>query len=435
LHIRVTAFDVFDGNAWHEAPLDQRVCPLEKEPHSCWMEVRELMQPAIFATSEAHQFKIARPSGSLLPTPPHVTRFRVGRVNRTDFFAWRQSRILQMSGRKTPSGIIVETACRTVDPRRLDSVVFEAGGSSGAMELSAPNTRNADLVALAHDWAGEQPRGWPQIAAVVEHLRTEYALDDIYAVPEDCPDPLGHFLLVSRRGPDYQFAGAATELLRSLGYRTRLVSGFYASPEHYDPVSQHTPVVAEDLHFWAEVMLPCGDWLVLEPTPGFEALGPRMALSERLWHAVATAAAWTADHAIALSLLAIAVVGTWWRRHEMLDAFAVAIWRWFPGRTWQHRLQRALRLLEQRACRAGHGRRPDQTMQTWLRLKWADSLSPHVEIDRLTRMAEWAAYANGLAPPWESGEAQEVCRRILDVWTLQHWRRCAPVGTRNGASP
>ena len=44
-----------------------------------------------------------------------------------------------------------------------------------------------------------------------------------------------------------------------------------------------TPVVQEDLHFWAEVMLPWGEWLVIVPTPGYEVLGPRLPWSERLW--------------------------------------------------------------------------------------------------------------------------------------------------------
>lgn len=434
LHIRVTAFDTFDGQAWQEASLTQRAWQLEKEPKSCWMQVRTLKQAAIFAEIETHQFKIAKPFGTFVPTPPQLSRFRVGRVNRADFFAWRQDRILQMAERKTPSGIIVETECRTVDPRRLSAVAFGTGFSRPDARLTPPSPSSSDLVALADEWAGDQPPGWPQIAAVVERLRSDYTLDDAYRAPEDCSDPLRHFLLHARRGPDYQFAGAATVMLRMLGYRSRLVSGFYASPEHYDPLSRHTPVVAEDLHFWAEVMLPCGDWLVLEPTPGYEVLAPRMAISELLWTAAGTAAAWMAEHAIVLSLSAIVVAGVRWRRRELCDALALAVWRLFPGRTWQQCLQRAVGLLEKRARSTGRGRRPDQTIPTWLRLCCAESISRPAEIDQLMCMAEWAAYANGLLPPWEPGEAQAVCRRILDAWTLQHWRRGARATTQNGAS-
>ncbi len=32
LHIRVTAFDTFDGVAWHEAPVKESICLLDREP-------------------------------------------------------------------------------------------------------------------------------------------------------------------------------------------------------------------------------------------------------------------------------------------------------------------------------------------------------------------------------------------------------------------
>src|SRR5260370_42663461 len=41
LHVRVTAFDTFDGVAWQEAPLSLTTCLLEKESASCWMKVQE----------------------------------------------------------------------------------------------------------------------------------------------------------------------------------------------------------------------------------------------------------------------------------------------------------------------------------------------------------------------------------------------------------
>src|SRR5205085_1957064 len=145
------------------------------------------------------------------------------------------------------------------------------------------------------------------------------------------------------RGPDYQFAGAAAVLLRVLGYPTRLVSGFYAAPGRYDPQTGHTPVVQDDLHFWAEVRLPPGDWLVVEPAPGYEVLGPSPSGPARL-----------------------------------------------------------------------RSRLPDP------------------ELDELTRMAEWAAYAPDLAPAWGEAEVRGTCRRVLDGWTLRRWRRVVAGGVPCG---
>jgi hypothetical protein len=210
--------DTFGGMAWQEAPAKGNAFLLDKEPNSCWMKVREQTPAPAFAGAESHQFKITSSPGTLVPTPPHLSRFRVGRVDQADFFAWGQDRILRMSQRKTPSGVVVETECRTVDPRLLGAIEFP-GLVNGRPGYSAlPPDLDPEVAALARRWADGHPTGWQQIAAVIGRLHSEYILDPTARVPDDCGDPLGHFLLHSRRGPDYQFAGAAAVLLRVLGY-------------------------------------------------------------------------------------------------------------------------------------------------------------------------------------------------------------------------
>jgi transglutaminase-like putative cysteine protease len=464
LHVRVTAFDAFDGVAWREAPFDGNPFPLEKEPNSCWMGVWEPKTPAVLVRPEPHQFKVTRPSGALVPTPPHLLRFRIGRVNRADFFAWGQEGILRMTRRKTPEGTVVETESRTVDPRQLGGLHFIAcPPGEQAPYLALPRGRSREVAELVRRWTAGQPWGWTQVAAVLQRLRADYTLDPAARVPDDCTDPLGHFLLHARRGPDYQFATAAAVLLRILGYQTRLMSGFYVAPDHYDPATRHTPVVPEDLHFWAEVKLPSGDWLVAEATPGYEVLRPEVSLSERLASALLAAAAWGQENAAGLALGLVFLGGLWWRRRELADAAGVLLWRCFPGRTWRQCVRRALRLLEWRGRCAGQPRRASQTIPAWLRsalnketspekvgVAGAESSKPRgalpglrrlssghagrdsingakeeTGIARLTSMAEWAAYAQDLEPPWGDDEVRGVCRRVLGDWTLRRWRAAA----------
>jgi hypothetical protein len=251
-------------------------------------------------------------------------------------------------------------------------------------------------------------------------------------VPVECHDPLGHFLLHAKRGPDYQFAGAAAVLLRALGYPTRLVSGFYVSPENYNPLTQHTPVVREDLHFWAEVMLPSGDWLVIEPTPGYEVLGPRRPLSERLWAALIAVTSWAGRHAMGMGagLVTLGLLG--WRRREILDIAITTLWRCCPAGTWQQSVRRTLWLLQWRARGAGRPRRAFQTIPNWLRSAAQAPIAREMELAELTRMAEWAAYASDLAPPWRLAEVQDVCCRVAAAWTSQHWRRANSAGAISG---
>jgi len=80
------------------------------------MTVQGRPAPAVFTDTDFHLFKITGAVGSLVPTPPYLTGFRLGRVNQPDFFHWGQEGILRLAERKTPSGIAVETRCGTVDP-------------------------------------------------------------------------------------------------------------------------------------------------------------------------------------------------------------------------------------------------------------------------------------------------------------------------------
>ena len=423
LHVRVVAFDTFNGVSWQEAPLSLSACLLNRERDSYWMKVQEAQVAPVFAESEDHKFKIATSFGSLVPAPPHLIRFRVGRVDRADFFAWGPDRILRMAQRKTPSGIVVETQSRTVDPRKLGGLKFSSGYlGERTRYTTVPANLDREILALAHQWADGQPRGWPQTAAVLRHLRTEYVHDVAAHTPEGCNDPLADFLLGARRGADYQFASAAAVLLRVLGYPTRLVSGFYVSPDHYDATTRHTPVVNEDLHFWAEVLLPSGDWLVVEPTPGYEVLGPALPWSERALAALLAVAWWLGEHGVAVSLALTTLAVVCWKRLVLLDALAAVLLHVFPGRSWQCRVRRVLWLLERRGRWAGRPRPASQTPATWLHAVLPAGTDPQGDLTLLTSMAEWAAYAADLRPPWPTPSVQHVCRRVLDEWTLTRWR-------------
>jgi hypothetical protein len=163
LHVRAAAFDVFDGVSWQEAPVNLSTCLLDKERGSCWMKVQERTPARVFAESESHRFKIATSFGSLVPTPPHLTRFRVGRVDQASFFAWSQNRILRMAQRKTPSGIVVETDSRTVDPRLLADVYFPFIGSNEESPLTAvPTNLDAGILLLVPQWVEGKRRVGPR---------------------------------------------------------------------------------------------------------------------------------------------------------------------------------------------------------------------------------------------------------------------------------
>jgi hypothetical protein len=271
---------------------------------------------------------------------------------------------------------------------------------------------------LAEDWAGEQPRGWPQIAAVLEHLRADFTLDAQASAPADHPAPVLWFLNESRRGPDYLFATSAALMLRSLGYSTRVALGYYASPSAYDFETGHTPVRATDVHVWPEVILRDNQWLVIEPTPGYAVLPPLQPWREWLLERLVALGSWMRERAVSLSIMAIAVAWLIHWRLIVLDAIRTLAWQLAPGRTWRLRILRTLRLIEARAGWVGRARPASETVTSW-----AERLAgPDRSLPELARLSDWAAYAPDGPAPWSRDEIKCICRRAVHHWNLQRWQ-------------
>ncbi|MBM3980696.1 MAG: hypothetical protein FJ304_10500 [Planctomycetes bacterium] len=429
LHIRLVAYDHYDATAhrWTGArkPVGKHLDPEGGD----WMRVGYVRPADWYLRDERHRLKVATAKGNLVPTPPLLTRFRINRVDRPDYYEWDYEGVLALAGRKTtPPGVVVITDCRTLDPHRLPDAAFgRTGADSGSPPAlgEVPAALRPELERLARAWAGDRPRGWPQVAAVLAQLRTGYAHDRAAAPPADHPAPVLWFLLESRRGPDYLFSTAAALLLRALDYPARVCLGYYAAPDAYDRETDHTPVTAQDLHFWPEVQLRDGHWLVIEPTPDYEVLEPAPPLLERILNGLRACAAWLARHSVAAACaLALGVVAVR-RRRRLIDAVAVRWWLWFPGRTWRDHVRGAVRLLERRGRWCGCPRAPGQTVAAWAR-SVTGGATCDADLVRLVRLTELAAYApDGPAP----AEARAVCRRALVAWPLTRWYlRTTPTG-------
>ncbi|MFO0878230.1 MAG: transglutaminase domain-containing protein [Gemmataceae bacterium] len=438
LHVRVVAYETYDiaEHRWLEAR--KPASRLIEAEGGDWMKLGQFKDSGWYLCDERHRLKAASMKSNLVPTPAMLTRFRIHKVDRADYYEWDYDGVVTLAGRsRTPPGVVVTTDCRTLDPGRLPSAAFGADGTyhgTVPVLLEVPDTIRSDIERLARVWADNEPRGWPQVAAVLTRLRADFTLDRNAAAPANHSAPVLWFLNESRSGPDYLFATAAAMMLRSLGYPARVCLGYYASPDAYDPETAHTPVQATDLHFWPEVRLQDGHWLVVEPTPGFDVLGPSLPLTERLRYALATVAAWVWLHVIECTIFLAALVAAWIWRREWLDALAVCLWKWFPGRTWREQVLHAVAILERRGHWVGKARPRRQTVLGWLRrtLPLPASLDP--DLDQLTRMAEWAAYALDTPPPWSEAEVLAVCHRVLAGWSLKRWRSPHPTPAM-GACP
>ncbi len=393
-HLALSTFDRFDGETWSDEGPCSFACPLELEPGTSWFHVASLPSD-IHGGTVSHQIKVGLLNSSPMPIPAHVSRFRIGNVNRADFFAWAQHGILRMTGRTVPAGTTIEVESRTVDPRLLRNIGFPKDVAIGAPQYrELPPELSSRAVDLARSWAKDNDRGWGQVEAVAAGVRSRCTLDRHALVPKDCPDLIDHFLFQSRKGQDYQFAAATAVLLRSLGYATRLVSGFYVSPHRYDRRTKHTPVVPEDVHVWLQVQIPNGTWIDLEPTPGYELFGPALTWGEWALTLLAEAGRKLRSHWFApAGLLVVLGLAAWFRR-ELSDLVFTALWRLTNRRPSRRGIVRALRLVERRSRWAGHPRPSWQTPARWYgRIAEDAAQEQRDEIQGLISLVQWACYA------------------------------------------
>jgi hypothetical protein len=166
--------------------------------------------------------------------------------------------------------------------------------------------------------------------------------------------------------------------------------------------------------------------MVIEPTPGYGALGPTLPLFERILDAFVFLIAWLYSHVIKVTLLSCLLFAGWIKRRDLFDSLAFLIWTWFPGKTWREQVRGAVAVLERRGRLSGKARKCRQTIISWLRESLLKSSGPDADIHQITLMAQWAAYAQETPPPWSQSEVLNVCHRVLGSWTLKRWRDAPP---------
>jgi protein-glutamine gamma-glutamyltransferase len=428
LHIGLAAYDLFDGRNWTEAAPPRIHRPLALERRGApWFRV-DRPDSRLFAGRVAHTIKIGGLDSSVLPAPAHVSAFRVGEVDRADYFGWAHDGMLKMEERTIPSSTVVETEAWVVDVDALASIDFPA----------RPNRRDNPRLgpaasALRRSWVEGRTEGWSQVEAVVDGVRRHAAVDARAVAPSDCDDVVEHFVK-AKRGPDYLFATAAAVMLRACGFSTRLVSGLYARPDRYDPRTRHTPIEREDVHVWVEVQLPDGSWVAVEPTPGYELMRPSTtwgdlsAVIMGVWERIAARPA----RVTLLATLAFAAV---WFRGETSNSLATLIWRAGLHGPPRRVVLRTLALVERRARLGGISRPAGETLRRWYGpLAVAPDIGP--DLDRLLTLAEWGLYApeGAASPRWPGADVRDSCRRVVRGWTIGRFRLDARIRRRKGTS-
>lgn len=450
LHLRLTEYDLFDGHFWYPAPEPEHARPLAMMTihNRPWLRLTydERQDDIFLEEADAHVVKIATLNDHRVPLPLYATTLHIDRVDRADLFAWDQDHVLRLQRKSVPSMTVIHQTSLVADPEKLRQLPpgrFLHRSPRAAFRAVPTDETGRLIERLAEEWTAGHTRGWEQIEAIVRKLRADYSHDRSAIVDLNAESSLSEFLTATKRGPDYLFASSAALMLRSLRYPTRLVSGFYARPDRYDPRRRNTAVLGEDVHFWCEVYLGANTWIAIEPTPGYDLLTPPPGWLERARLTCVSAAGWCLDQIVPLTALLTLLGVTWWRRTRLLDAFLTWLWN-HPPQSSRQLVLTTHRLLLSRMQAGGFARERGESIarfyeRVWLQLLRTETASglelSRASLNRWLRLLDWACYAppgmepsradflTGPVPELEQQLVERAARDIGRVWTLSRFIR------------
>jgi hypothetical protein len=427
-HLTLETFDLFDGETWFKAEDNQPRTMYGLLPGDTneWYCLKRSDNLKVFHGFKSYQVSFLHLQSERIPLPPLTEAWSIGHVNQSRFYRLTSDDGLQMNlGNTIPEFTTVRLVSRGFRWRHLPETNFwgqarinrpprhdETGNPLPAiepeLELPKDDAAVAEVVQLANRWTQDATPGWDKVTRIVEALRRDYE-HDVTAVDAS----LASFLL-KKKGPDYLFATTAVVALRSQGIPARMVSGFYVNPEHYNRKTGKTAVGALDAHFWAEVHVGDGNWIPLEPTPGYLPTPESLSMMDYLTQACVGLFWWcVANWPTALAILA-AIVTLIWTRHWLFDRLMWWKWRlglWFRP---QRAIATTLKMLERQARKRGAARMPHQPIGSWLPTAFSLASADRSLLDEYLDILQRQSYGTGVEQAGSHRYAQ-LCRDLVLV--------------------
>ncbi|MCY2975153.1 MAG: transglutaminase-like domain-containing protein [Planctomycetota bacterium] len=365
--LAIQRFDQFDGEQWLQSQADQ----LHTESvaveikNRTWFRYRPMnipTGPSPFISSQQEALKFTRFRSATIPTHHTLQLWHIDKVDRVDFFGKTHDDCLFMVDREhVPDYTTVNFINREINLEVIERLASQALSANITTARQRPPNEPLSCQSMLDDLRQklivDLPRGWPQVNAVIDGFRRDFAFDRQHSATDANESSLRSFL-IERRGSDYLFATAAAMLLRDLGYETRLVTGFYANPDHLDRSSGELAIVPEDAHAWLEIRLGADTWIPLEPTPGY--LQPSYHAS--LWYRLRKASPMVAT---ALFVGFLILTAGWFARRPLFDIYCRLLW--LPVRLLddRRRIGWLSFVLDQRFCFLGKARPTGVTPRRW----------------------------------------------------------------------
>lgn len=377
-HLVVERFTEFDGVSWTnpQALLEKSSMStpesIELEDQHWFFASKAAFpndhSPFVDAVQEAVKFTRFR--SPVLPTPVGVQMWSIDMLDRADFFAIDGNGVLSMPDRlHVPDYTVVRLVNSRIDLECVERLLRDDDGLSSASnnisgDSSAPNLPRglaSRVSKLAAEIAGQQPRGWDQVSAVIHYFRQRYTCDAEWTPPLPIEEmtPVEQFL-EHRRGPSYLIASAAALVLKDLGYDTRLAMGFYADPKNRFSRDNEIAILPGNAHVWPEIHLGNGYWISLEPTSGFQA----EKISVGLWYRIKRA---KTEILMAACLAILFGLAVFMGRGYVLELTSKLLWPLASMVSDRRRIAWLARLLDLRTRLAGHPRDRSQVLREHFR--------------------------------------------------------------------
>lgn len=257
LYLRGTAFDTYDGRAWkrsrtHHVRADQSgdLVRLTRYPDPARdqrliIDLEPIEPPVLFLPPGAVGLRLGAPTAPLLGRHAKVTTGGEGELR----YESPEER-----------GIRYEVYLGAPGERAAHELTAEAR----QRYLKLPSSLPKRVTELARSWVGAEQDPLRQAKLIEARLRRDYRYD-LESPSGAEPDPLDHFLFVSKRGHCEFYSTAMAVMLRSLGVPSRNATGFIGGT--YNSFGKFYAVRQGDAHSWVEVHLPDRGWTRFDPTP------------------------------------------------------------------------------------------------------------------------------------------------------------------------
>lgn len=432
-HLTLETFDRFDGLDWSKSVTTS---PTQVTPQLVyhltdpWMQASRYAPRPWLVPGRSYQLRVFHFSSNRIPSPPHLRAWNVDHLSQTNFFARQSDGVWAFADReKIPSLTVIHARAGAHRPWGLMQESFDSSEVTSTVDC----VYSERVKRTARLWTRGTERGWEQIQSLIEGLRTEIQIDPSFEVPDEVEDS-GGWALEQKRATDFLAATLACQMLESLDYRARLVTGFYVRPENFDSKLGFAHVYRHDAHVWCEVQTASGDWVPLEPSAGYADTATLWTLGDRLRWFQQIALRLLCEHwPIWIAIVALlGLLGEF--RISIIDRCVDGFFRWRLMVDADVSASRVLWLLEVRSRLAGTPRPKSAPLLRWYKPLTGQDPQFDSAWQRLQRewysppskTAQSTAFAFGST---ESRERKQLVREILSLG-----RRALSERTRNASS-